>query len=156
MNPVRIVLANDEIDEHELTVCNQGTVFTVGILGLIDVVDVASSEVVAQQSLDGWRWGDAGPYDQLFVHAVDGTHHKLTAADIDEARRDGDETHDILLEPWSTRTLNLMKRRGFKTVEEIAENTERYIAVLSGVGTFTIEEIRMSLNSYGLDYREET
>jgi hypothetical protein len=156
MNPVSIVLFNGEHDEHTLTTCNQGVVFTVGILGMIDVIDVASSEVIAQQRPDGWRWGDVGPYAQLFVHAVDGTHHKLAVANIDEARRDGDETHVILLEPWSTRTLNLMKRYGFKTIEDIADKTEKYIASLPGVGAYTVEEIRLSLQTYGLDYREET
>lgn len=149
----KVVLSNGEHDEHELTTCSQGVVLELDACGRVDVVDVASDEVVALQTEAGWCWGrDIGPYSRLFVHAVDAPALELATG----AHRDGDESHDVLLEPWSTRTTNLMRRYGFKTVEEIARQTEGYIHHLPGVGVYVIEEIRLSLQTYGLDYREET
>lgn len=145
MTPCKIVLSNSEDDEHELGVYSQGVIFQFSISGQVDVIDVASSEVVVIQTYDSighasWVWGrEIGPYSQLFVHAVE------------QAMSTGN-VHLVELEPFSTRTHNLMRRYRYQTLEDVCEESERYMRGLPGVGSAVLEEIRMSLVLYGLDF----
>lgn len=145
MNPVKVVLSNGEHDEHVLGIYNQGVVFERwGITNLATVVDVASSEPILLQVDEGWRWGDVGPYSNLFVHAAE------------QPVSSNGQTHSIVTCDFSTRTWNILKRHRLLNLEDIAKKTETQMLAFPNVGQGTIDEIRVELNLHGLDYREET
>lgn len=71
VNPVKLTLSNGEHDEFELERCNQGVVLDFSISGLVDVIDVASGEVVAMQHGQNWMYGRSGHYKQLFIQVIE-------------------------------------------------------------------------------------
>jgi hypothetical protein len=163
MNPVKIVLSNDEHDEYELGMYSQGVNFNICMVGKVDVVDVASGEIVCIQTEKGWQWGEHGPYEDIFVHGVsdqlveDGEAPEINLRSLQHllAETDG---HSIRDDPTlSVRARNALLRGGLKTLEDVSKRTKReYIMFWPNFGQSCADEVELALHSVGLDYREET
>lgn len=146
MNPSKITLSNGDHDEYQLGIFTQGVVFEFDLRGQVDVIDVASGDVVAIQDDEGWRWGrEIGPYSKLFVQSYDG--------DIEDV-----EVHLIRDEEGlSTRAKNCLIRGGLKTLEEVTQKTKQEMIMFwPNFGKRCADEVEMALQAHGLDYREET
>lgn len=98
MSAVRVVLSNGEDDELDLGVFNQGVVVQTIDDKTLSLVDVASSETIclwsdqmylSQRGPGFFRYGK-GPYEQMFVQAVEDQHLPALIQDMDMICRRGD------------------------------------------------------------------
>ena len=56
----------------------------------------------------------------------------------------------------TVRTYNCLKRQGFHTLEDVARQTEAYIAEKRGVGDTVMDEIKKVMSRHGLSFRPST